>query len=280
MTPVRQVLPIASRRCQTHPMNRTGAPHRRSKALPTIAACLLALTGCGLGSSTSDLDALQASAPTEGPSCHPTPDPARRQFVIGYGSLMQEQSRTQTAPRATGSRPVDLTGFRRGFFTQGAMPGFNTVFLGVVPDAQSRINAVVFEVPAVEIPALDIREYVYCRVLVPPGALSMLDGGDAVAGQTWIYVNIRSSLGLASDTVPLVQSYVDIFLSGCLEMEQRFALEGFADRCITTTSDWSEHWVNDRLFPRRPMATFPQAKAVDSLLSRRLPEQFAAIRIE
>lgn len=244
-----------------------------------VVATSLVFIGCG-APTRSDLDALRANAPTEGPNCRPAPDDGERQFIVGYGSLMQRQSREQTAPRAKDGRPISLVGFRRGFFAQGAMPGFNTVFLGVVPNVESAINAVVFEVPSDEIPGLDEREYFYCRVLVQPEAMSMIGEGSPPDGQTWIYVNLGSSLGLASEEIPLVQSYIDIFLSGCLELEKQFGEVGFAEQCVTTTTNWSTHWVNDRLFPRRPAATFPQAKVIDAMLKRLRPHEFAAIRIE
>ena len=251
----------------------------RRRLVAAIAIPLLVAVGCG-SPATPDLAALRASAPTEGPGCHPAWDARVPQFVVGYGSLMQERSREATTPRAKDGRPIDLVGFRRGFFAQGAMPGFNTVFLGVVPSEQSEINAVLFEVPPDEIPALDDREYFYCRVLVPPSAVTMVDGSATPVGQTWIYVNLGSSLGLASEETPLVQSYVDVFLSGCLELEDEFGVTGFAERCVRTTTDWSPHWVNDRQFPRRPTSTFPPAKRVDAILKALLPEEFAAIRIE
>lgn len=150
-----------------------------------------------------------------------------------------------------------------------------------MPDAAARINAVVVDVPASEVPALDAREYIYCRVGVPASNVSALGGsGGALSGQAWIYVNKADSLALPSEQVPIVQSYVDEFLSGCMELEDANALDGFARNCILTTTDWSTHWVNDRIFPRRPQVYQPKAKRIDTLISAELPVEFAAIRIE
>lgn len=229
----------------------------------------------------SDLDALRAIAPVDGPDCHPPIDPSQTQLVIGYGSLMQEASRKRTAPSAALAVPVEVAGYRRGWFAAGQLPGFNTVYLGVMPDAAARINAVVVDVPASEVPALDAREYIYCRVGVPAPNVSALGGsGGALSGQAWIYVNKADSLALPSEQVPIVQSYVDEFLSGCMELEDANALDGFARNCILTTTDWSTHWVNDRIFPRRPQVYQPKAKRIDALISAELPVEFAAIRIE
>jgi hypothetical protein len=103
---------------------------------------------------------------------------------------------------------------------------------------------------------------------------------DANGGQVWIYVNKPKAVAAPNATYPIVQSYVDIFLSGCLEQEQRFELKDFAQRCIATTHDWSEYWVNDRIFPRRPFVYQPKAPQIDSLLSKYLPQYFSRIRIE
>jgi hypothetical protein len=85
---------------------------------------------------------------------------------------------------------------------------------------------------------------------------------------------------LASEEKPLVQSYVDIFISGCLEQEEQQRLAGFAQRCINSTTDWSAFWVNDRIYPRRPFIYQPKAGLIDHLLNNALPELFQQIHIE
>ena len=103
---------------------------------------------------------------------------------------------------------------------------------------------------------------------------------ELAGGQAWIYVNGPDSIAPPSPRYPIVQSYVDIFVSGCLEQEERFALGGFARQCLATTAGWSEHWINDRLYPRRPFIHQPRAHQIDVLLSQQLPDHFARIRIE
>jgi len=50
--------------------------------------------------------------------------------------------------------------------------------------------------------------------------------------------------------------------------------------CLATTRDWSEHWVNDRIYPRRPFIYQPRSRQIDSLLAQQLPQYFSRIRIE
>ena len=79
---------------------------------------------------------------------------------------------------------------------------------------------------------------------------------------------------------PIVQSYVDIFISGCLEIEDKYELPHFADKCVETTKGWSTSWVNDRLYPRRPIFNVPKAFRIDKVLANNVPKQFGKIEIE
>jgi gamma-glutamylcyclotransferase (GGCT)/AIG2-like uncharacterized protein YtfP len=219
--------------------------------------------------------------PTEA-DCHPAPDQARPQYIVGYGSLMQDESRKRTSPQAGPAHPIEVAGFRRGWFARGESVGFSTTYLGVAPDPQGSVNAVIYLVEENELAATDRREVSYCRRSVPIPDIRSLERApfDVNGGQVWIYVNEPQAAATPNANYPIVQSYVDIFLSGCLEQEQRFELRDFAQRCIATTRDWSEHWVNDRIFPRRPFVYQPKARQIDSLLSQYLPQYFSRIRIE
>jgi hypothetical protein len=214
--------------------------------------------------------------------CRPAPAAHQAQYIIGYGSLMQDDSRKRTAPQAGPAHPMEVAGFRRGWFAKGDPLGFSTTFLGVVPDANNHLNAVIYRVEVDELGATDQREASYCRVSVPLSAIKTLEPQPFLAadGQAWIYANRPQSIAVPSEQFPIVQSYVDIFVSGCLEQEQRFQLPGFARQCLATTRDWSAHWVNDRLYPRRPFIFQPRARQIDTLLSQQLPEYFSRIRIE
>ena len=222
------------------------------------------------------------AAATARADCRPASDPARAQYIVGYGSLMQDESRKRTSPNAGPARPVEVTGFRRGWFARGRGPGFGTTFLGVVRERDARLNAVIYGVDAAELAATDRREASYCRVLLAAAEVLALDADDRApaAAQIWIYASPPGAAAAPSRDYPIVQSYVDIFVSGCLEQEERFALAGFARRCLATTAGWSANWVNDRIYPRRPFVFQPRARQIDELLSQELPRQFARIRLE
>jgi hypothetical protein len=213
--------------------------------------------------------------------CHPPPDAGKAHYIVGYGSLMQDESRKRTSPLAGAAYPVMVDGYRRGWLSRGQGLGFSATYLGVVEDRGHRMNAVIYRVEGAEILATDQRESSYCRKAVDPAQVTpVAANAPAPEGQFWLYVTKEQAAAPPSGRYPIVQSYVDIFVAGCLEQENRFALPGFAKQCLLTTTDWSGHWVNDRIFPRRPFAYQPRAGEIDRLLAEHLPEYFSQIRLE
>ncbi|TCS72452.1 hypothetical protein EDC61_105107 [Sulfuritortus calidifontis] len=212
--------------------------------------------------------------------CHPLPTPGTPQYLVGYGSLMEEASRLRTAPGAKSALPVRVQGFRRAWIARGAPVGFGTTFLGVSQDKAARMNAVLFALAEeTELSNLDAREAGYCRVALAPAQVTPLTG-TLPEGELWLYLNRPERTAPPDRRFPIVQSYVDIFLGGCLQIERQHQLAGFTEECVDSTAGWSRHWVNDRIHPRRPFAHQPNAGAIDALLQRKLPDQFRAIRIE
>jgi hypothetical protein len=253
----------------------SGVVVRSSLAL-LLSALLL---GCAARAPKTDGPLLIAVAANE---CNAAPDLDRTQYVVGYGSLMQQESRRRTSPDAGPAHPIELHGYKRGWFSRGRAVGLSTTYLGVIPERSSRLNAVMYQVDEREVLATDARELSYCRTAVPSSQISTLES-DYVAvpdAQIWIYVSREEFVGVPSARYPIVQSYVDIFLSGCLEQEQQFGLSGYSEECIATTSNWSEHWVNDRIFPRRAFVFQPRASQIDTLLAAHLTKYFERIRIE
>lgn len=215
-------------------------------------------------------------------ACDGPVDASRPQYIVGYGSLMQDESRSRTSPRAGPAHPIELAGYRRGWFARGSSVGFSTTFLGVVQDRASRLNAVVYKVDADEVAATDRRERSYCRAAVPVAQIAPLGADFSLPGnaQAWIYVSRGPNVSLPDAKYPIVQSYVDVFIVGCLEQEARYGVAGFARECVATTYGWSAHWVNDRIYPRRPFVYQPYAREVDGLLAKELPRIFNQIRVE
>jgi hypothetical protein len=240
------------------------------RARPIIAIFSLALA------------AFSAPSRASGGGCNEPLDTEKPQYIIGYGSLMQDESRMHTSPKSGPAHPVEVEGYRRGWFARASAAGPGSTFLGLQSQLKSHINAVVYQVAPAEIDLTDKRESLYCRVSVAMSDVKPLERGWAPErdAQLWIYQSLPGSVAAADAKNPIVQSYVDVFVSGCLEQEQRAGLKGFSQECLATTDGWSEHWVNDRIYPRRPFIHQPSASQIDGLLSKQLPQYFSRIRIE
>jgi len=213
-------------------------------------------------------------------SCHPAIAPNQPQFIIGYGSLMNAASKQETVPDSSDSIPIRVRGFERGWFYQSQDSDFEpidselTTYLGVVENPAATINAVLFRLlghPQADIDKLDEREHGYCRQQVHPAQIIRLDRSPIpLAGEIWIYV--VKSIHPPSASHPIVQSYVDLTLNGCLELETAYRLNtnhrhDFTAEYIQTTSHWSSHWLDDRQSPRRPSSQLLPFATIDQLLS-------------
>ena len=216
-------------------------------------------------------------------SCYPEVDPSRIHYVVGFGSLMETASRQRTWPSTDTSLPITVQGFEHRWNGRGTNIGFSTTMLGVSDREGAHIVAALFRVlDLADFAAGDAREFSYCRIPVEPERITMLDGSNTPTdGLIWLYQVRPDHRHPPSADYPIIQSYVDIFLNGCFELAELVTAQDidFVADCINTTSDWSTHWVNDRLHPRRPYL-IPNALRIDELLHRMLPEEFAAIRIE
>ena len=152
------------------------------------------------------LGACAHPAPLPEPAdCNAAPDPGRPQYIVGYGSLMDDESRRRTSPAAGPAQPVELHGYTRGWFSKGRTIGFSTTFLGIVADPRGSLNAVVYEVQPAEVMATDRRESSYCRVGVEPWQLRLLEGSSAYAEnpQTWVYVSPPRNVVPPSERYPI-----------------------------------------------------------------------------
>jgi cation transport regulator ChaC len=212
---------------------------------------------------------------------------ASAHYLFAYGSLINRAARLATVPAATDAYPVIVRGVRRGWYFQYPPemgPTLSPTYLGAEAEDGSVCNGVVFGLPAhpSELEALSWREQEYAltrldttKVQVVEGDLSLNDAA------VWFYASTARCL--PNETHPIVQSYVDECLVGCLEIEDSFPLAkemGFARQFIETTDAWQAPWVNDRISPWRPSRNVPRAWDVDALLHEVLgADVYAQIRV-
>lgn len=214
-------------------------------------------------------------------ACHPLINTKRQQFIVAYGSLMENNSKKTTDNRTGENQPVWVEHYQRGWFSKGLSDGFSTTYLGIIKNKHAHFNGTIFNLPSPRsFKHYDTREKYYCRVLLSARDIHLLTGEKLPDGQFWIYELKPEFLAPPSARYPIVESYVDIFLAGCLELEEKYHLINFASACINTTSDWSVHWVNDRIYPRRPWTYQPRALTIDALLQQQIPQFFQQIKLE
>ncbi|QMT60528.1 gamma-glutamylcyclotransferase family protein [Legionella sp. PC997] len=223
------------------------------------------------------------SLPSFAFDCYPEINPNLSQYIVGYGSLIDETSKKRTDPSAEESVPILVKGYKRIWAGHGNLPGVNATFLSAIESKSSSFIGVSYKLSEPEnIRSYDKRESFYCRKQIDPDNLIPLSGSSnfSTQKQVWIYTIASTENQLPSNNFPIVQSYVDIFLRGCIQVEKKFNITNFARDCIETTEGWPDYWINDRIFPRRPSVYEPFAAQIDSLLKDTIPEKFRHIRFE
>lgn len=206
-----------------------------------------------------------------------------QQLIFGYGSFVESKSRAMTSPSALYASPANVVGIQRGWFGQVGGVSLSPTYLGAVADASSHCNGVIFKVSQQQLEAFDKHETGYQRERIDQSNITMLDGSkSAPEGDIWFYANTEKRD--ASPECPIVQSYVDVCLNGCLEIEATYPLAKkaeFAEAFLKTSTNWSKYWVNDRIYPRRAFIYIPNASKIDALIKKVLGEEiFSSIEIE
>lgn len=201
------------------------------------------------------------------------------QYMIGYGSLINKASRTNSAKSAEDAYPIWVKGYERGWMQPALITQLGINFLGVRAKPGAAFNGVYYLMNQADLKATDAREQGYCRVEVSSVQLKSLNG-TLPKGQYWLYVTPDQKVKLPTKRYPIVQSYVDVVLTGCIHIGQAFQLPNFAKQCITTTQGWSKHWINDRLLPRRPWVYVPDALVIDELLKANISHEWKQMKLQ
>ncbi len=221
---------------------------------------------------------------------------ATKHFMFGFGSLMNTTSRTASDPTAISVVPVRVSakaGFARAWNFQHPTAAITALGVARMPDgvAGRPINGVCTPIsldgadvgadttnPGLPQAVLD-REAGYTPFPIPAALCEPLGWSTLPPGATvWLFVpdspdpTLGPGRGLrpACESNPILQTYVDICILGCLEFSREFAIE-----FITSTLLWDGPWLNDRKVPRRPWVHQPQFAKIDALLQETIPAHFA-----
>lgn len=165
-----------------------------------------------------------------------------RHFILGYGSLINGESRAKTGE--TGHVwPVKLHGFERHWSVMSDEFGMSSVAVIQAPKQSS--NGVLVEVPFDQFPLFDERERGYQRARIQANQLSTYQTTSLPEGTYWVYYT--DGIVEPNQDCPITLSYLDVILSGCLEHG-----DVFTEDFLTLTKGWSSPLLNDRKTPRYP----------------------------
>jgi hypothetical protein len=197
--------------------------------------------------------------------CNLNPEKGSKNYIIGYGSLMDKESRTRTNKSALVAKPILIKGFERTWGHNGGM--YKITFLTIFKKEEAFLNAVYYPVSIKDLNKTDRRESGYCRIKVKEKNLSFYGKKIKTKNKNfWVYAANLDKIKKPSKDHPIVQSYVDIFMSGCFQIKKRYKIQEFPNQCVETTTEWSKHWVNDRVHARRPFLV-PNFYKIDKILS-------------
>lgn len=248
-------------------------------------------------------------------------DETTSSFLFGYGSIINDFSRLATLGEiqcgivetsckgnySTGGAQEGDTAVaaflssmfqHRRSWCYRSSTGFTA--LGLVPSIESsteEVFGVLFPLAPSELALFDSREVGYKRVEIPKEYIHIcLDRGSKQAreraavyasmqssGQPFkVWVYIPSEDKEASEEYPILQTYLDICIRGCL----RWGGTSVATEFLRNTHRWSVYFLNDAPLSRRPWLHRLDYLVVDEcmelmgdniLFSQRLhPEEFAA----
>ena len=173
-------------------------------------------------------------------------------IVLGYGSLMNSDSRSRHSGIPHDGVEVEVFGFERGWITRSE-PELQT-YVGAYHKTDGWLNAQL--VPTLLDPALQKREQDYRFTPVTIDQLHFELADDLTERlidwlklrDIWICESLK--VEPSSADYPVHQSYIDTCLAGCLELGGEAAVRRF----IASTTGWQHHRVNDREAPRYPRA--------------------------
>lgn len=185
-------------------------------------------------------------------------------YIFGYGSLICADSRSRTGV-AGDAHPVEIQGIARKWSVH--TPEWPATAVSAHDEPSASSNGVYFQVDEQNLERFDEREQGYRRVAVPWNRVQPLSNQALpTEGTLWAYVG--NQLGQPTTEKPIMQSYVDVILNGCLDYGTDFAA-----RFAQTTQYW-QHLVDDRhqpLYPR-PLKSTERLPHIDQVLQTHLPE--------
>lgn len=216
-------------------------------------------------------------------------------YMIGYGSLINQKSRQASSPSSYDVIAVKIAGYTRGWFARTGVVGYSTTYLGCLRSSSnlledkarlSFMNCILYKVEANELEILDRRERRYKRRLVKREDITGYNNEIPKNANFWIFENDFNAVkefnaSFPNKEYPIIQSYVDMCLEGCIILDESLGGSEFTNDFFDTTIGWNNNWANDRVYPRRPQSYCKYAYDIDDLLVKHLGiELFNSIYLE
>ena len=212
-------------------------------------------------------------------NCFPAPDSSKPQYLVAFGSLLYEEARLRKVEQTKLELPVWVQGYKRAWQIRTKPDGLQMTNLGITPADGERFNGVLMSLSSGKLASLDRHAKLECRVKIKKGSLqSMAEKVLPNDGDIWIYQVQKKHVNSPAGEYPIVQSNVDVFLTGCIEQSDHFKIKDFADLCVSTTQYWSTSWVNDRRDPIDKKIVQTKNKQVDQLLEKLEDNLYESIR--
>ncbi len=162
-----------------------------------------------------------------------------KMYIFTYGSLIYDYN--------SHIIPVNISGFKRGWNVQ--VPEDRNTGLGLIKSDKfsDYCNGLILEVTPDDLETYDQRELVheYERILLDHSHVELINSNYCLDIDTVIWTYVAQNPKLPTSEYPISQSYLDVVLSGCLSINERFAIN-----FINTTYGWDGVWINDRTKPR------------------------------
>lgn len=160
-------------------------------------------------------------------------------ICFGYGSLVNTTTHDFSVLGT-----INVTGWRRVWAHRSASPKLNATSLSITPQSGSQIMGIILQVPHHLRDDLAQRERGY--------AFEPLEAHQNSDAQTHpglgTYVSQKPLMG--SKAYPILQSYLDVVLSGYWEIAGEAGVRDF----LHSTSGWDTPILRDRNTPRYPRA--------------------------
>jgi gamma-glutamylcyclotransferase (GGCT)/AIG2-like uncharacterized protein YtfP len=180
-------------------------------------------------------------------------------YIFGYGSLIDQECRQHTFP-AKQAYAARLKGYARYWSALGQDADRSAVV--IVEQDNTSVNGVLIPFDDRYFEHLDERERGYQRVQIGLEQLQCLDVLPDSEINVYTYVAPRH--WQPKHNSPILQSYLDVCIRGCLHHSEDYATE-----FLLSTGSWGEHWIDDRKRPQYPRALDFDTnlfEAVDKLL--------------